>query len=120
MPKGKQTSTSAAKSASKTLSSKSTGKNSKSSAGSALSQKDSPQKKTSAPVAGKAAKVLDDKRTSKTSKTAAGSALSQKERKNPAAKSTGSTGPRKTASKVAAKSAVKASGGTRSIGPRKK
>ena len=78
MPKGKVTSRKAAKAASNTLSSKSTGKKSKTSAGSALSQTKAPDKETSKSAAKSASKVLQDKRTGKSSKTAAGSALSQK------------------------------------------
>lgn len=75
MPKAKQTGKIAATNASKTLTNQSTGKNSKSGAGSALSQRNAPEKNTSVPAAKKAAKVLDDGRTSKTSKSASASAL---------------------------------------------
>jgi hypothetical protein len=78
MTKSKVTSKEAATSASKTLTSNSTGKNSKTVAGSALSQKGAPQKVTSANAASAASKVLTDGRTSKTSKSAAGSALAQR------------------------------------------
>jgi hypothetical protein len=71
------TSGSAARSASKTLSSKSTGANSKSAAGSALAQTKAPKKQTSAAAATKASQVLRDGRTAKASKSAAGSALTQ-------------------------------------------
>ncbi len=82
----KQTGKKAATSASKTLKDKSTGDDSKSGAGSALSQRKAPKKKTSEPAAKKASKVISDKRTSKASKTAAGSALSQKAGKPKATK----------------------------------
>jgi hypothetical protein len=71
------TSKPAARSASKTLSSPSTGKASKSAAGSALSQRKAPEKQTSPAAAKAASKVLRDGRTSKDSKSAAGSALTQ-------------------------------------------
>lgn len=73
----KTTSKSVASKASKVLQSNSTGNNSKSAAGSALSQSKSPGKTTSSKVASNASKVLSDGRTSKASKSAAGSALSQ-------------------------------------------
>ena len=73
----KTTTKSAASNASKVLASKSTGSNSKSAAGSALSQTKAPNKTTSKPTATKASQVLRDGRTSKASKSAAGSALSQ-------------------------------------------
>lgn len=77
----KGTSKKAAKAASKTLRDKSTGKASKSAAGSALAQSKNPIEMTS-PKAGKAAsKVLRDGRTAKTSKTAAASTLAQTKRK---------------------------------------
>ena len=79
MPK-KVTGKKAASSASKTMTSKSTGKGSKTAAGSALSQTKAPKKNTSAKAASTASKVLRDGRTSKASKTAAGSALSQREK----------------------------------------
>ena len=65
--------------ASKTLRSKSTGKDSKTAGGSALSQRKAPKKTTSKRAASAASKTLRDGRTSKTSKSAAGSALSQRE-----------------------------------------
>ena len=73
----KKTSKPAGSSASKTLKSKSTGKASKSAAGSALAQRRT-TKVTSSKAASSASKVLRDGRTSKRSKSAAGSALSQK------------------------------------------
>jgi predicted XRE-type DNA-binding protein len=73
----KKTGKSAASKASKTLTSKSTGKASKSAAGSALSQRKS-SKVTSQKAASAASKTLRDGRTSKASKSGAGSALSQK------------------------------------------
>lgn len=72
------TSKAAARSASKTLSSSSTGKASKSAAGSALSQRKAPKRTTSPAAASAASKTLRDGRTSKDSKSAAGSALAQK------------------------------------------
>lgn len=79
MPK-KVTGKKAATSASKTLTSNSTGKSSKTASGSALSQTKAPKKTTSTKAASAASKVLRDGRTSKTSKAAAGSALSQREK----------------------------------------
>lgn len=78
MVKKEVSSTPAARSASKTLSSSSTGIASKSAAGSALSQHKAPEKATSAAAATAASKTLRDGRTSKDSKSAAGSALTQK------------------------------------------
>lgn len=78
MAKSKVTRPKAAKSASKTLLSKSTGSKSKSAAGSALSQTKAPKRVTSAKAAKSASAVLRDGRTSKASKSAAGSALSQR------------------------------------------
>lgn len=72
----KVTSAGAAHKASTVLSSPSTGKASKTAAGSALSQVDR-GKVTSPKAASSASKVLTDGRTSKDSKSAAGSALSQ-------------------------------------------
>jgi len=80
MPK-KTTSKKVSSKASKTLKIKSTGKSSKSAAGSALSQTKDVKKVTSKKAASAASKVLRDKRTSKASKSAAGSALSQREKK---------------------------------------
>ena len=77
MANTKTTGSKAASAASKTLQSNSTGVNSKTAAGSALSQTNAPKKQTSAPAASAASKVLSDGRTSAQSKTAAGSALSQ-------------------------------------------
>lgn len=78
MAQGKKTGSKAATKASGTLSSDSTGKASKSAAGSALSQSGN-AKKTSAEAATAASKTLRDGRTSAASKSAAGSALSQKQ-----------------------------------------
>ncbi|RLC10120.1 MAG: hypothetical protein DRH43_07000 [Deltaproteobacteria bacterium] len=66
--------------ASKTLRSKSTGKTTKTSSGSALSQRKAPKKTTSPRAASAASKTLRDGRTSKASKSAAGSTLSQREK----------------------------------------
>lgn len=63
--------------ASSTLTSKKTGKSTRTTAGSALSQV-SPPKVTSAKVATTASKVLRDGRTGAISKSTAGSALSQR------------------------------------------
>ena len=79
MPKEKQTGKKAATSASKTLQDELTGKDSKSGAGSAMSQRKAPEKKTSEATAESASDVLNDGRTNKDSKTASGSAMSQKE-----------------------------------------
>ena len=73
----KVTSEQVATNASQTLSSESTGKASKSAAGSALSQTAAPKKQTSAAAATAASKTLTDGRTSQVSKSAAGSALAQ-------------------------------------------
>lgn len=78
MTKKEVTSKPAARSASKTLASTSTGKTSKSAAGSALSQSKAPEKQTSAKASAAASKTLSDGRTSKDSKAAAGSALAQR------------------------------------------
>ena len=78
MAKSKTTSRKAASNASKTLRDPSTGKKSKTAAGSALSQRDS-KKLTSKQAASSASKVLREGRTSKKSKSAAGSTLSQRE-----------------------------------------
>ncbi len=78
MAKSSTTGSKAASNASKTLSSPSTGANSKKAAGSALSQTNAPNKSTSSKAATAASKVLGDGRTSTASKSAAGSALSQK------------------------------------------
>lgn len=75
---GKTTGAKAAHNASKVLESASTGKNSKTAAGSALSQSHT-SKVTSAKAATAASKVLQDDRTSAASKSAAGSALSQRQ-----------------------------------------
>jgi len=73
----KVTSPKVATRASTVLTSTSTGRNSKASAGSALAQV-SPNKVTSAKAASAASTVLRDGRTSKASKSAAGSALAQR------------------------------------------
>jgi len=88
---GKSTSPKVAKKASSVLGNSSTGKASKSAAGSALSQV-KPAKVTSAKAASSASKVLRDGRTGTASKSVAGSALSQAGRKS---SGTGSGGPRK-------------------------
>ena len=97
----KSTGSKAAKKAATVLASTSTGKASKSAAGSALTQVN-PAKVTSKKVATVASKVLQDGRTSSASKSAAGSALSQAAAKKlPSAISSGrssgtnSGGPRK-------------------------
>jgi len=74
----KTTGKKAATAASKTLRDPNTGQNSKTAAGSDLSQTKTPEKTTSNKAAKSASKVLDDGRTSATSKTAAASDLSQK------------------------------------------
>ena len=81
MSKKKVTGKRAASRASKTLTNKSTGRQSKTAAGSALSQRKAPKKQTSSRAATAASKVLRDKRTSKITKSAAGSALAQKPKK---------------------------------------
>lgn len=78
MAKKEVTSKPAATSASKTLTSPATGKVSKSSAGSALSQRKAPEKQTSAKAGTAASKTLSDARTAKDWKSAAGSALTQR------------------------------------------
>ncbi|MBW2005338.1 MAG: hypothetical protein JRF31_03380 [Deltaproteobacteria bacterium] len=78
MAKSKVTRPKAASKASKTLRNKSTGRKSKSAAGSALSQTKAPKRETSKKAASAASKVLRDGRTSKASKSAAGSALAQR------------------------------------------
>lgn len=92
----KSTGPKAAKKASAVLASTSTGKSSKSAAGSTLSQV-SPAKVTSMKVATTASKVLRDGRTGSATKTAAGSALSQTPSKkfDSTASGTSSGGPRK-------------------------
>ncbi|RQZ38921.1 hypothetical protein DIE16_14265 [Burkholderia sp. Bp9090] len=77
--KSKVTGPKAAQSASQVLSNGSTGKNSKTAAGSALSQVAAPKKVTSSSAASSASQVLRDGRTSAASKSAAGSALSQRQ-----------------------------------------
>lgn len=77
--KSKVTGPKAAHSASQVLSNGATGKNSKTAAGSALSQVAAPKKVTSSSAASSASKVLRDGRTSAASKSAAGSALSQRQ-----------------------------------------
>ncbi len=81
MGKTKVTSSRVATKAAKVLKSKSTGKNSKTAAASALAQTKAPTKVTSKKTASIASQVLRDKRTSKSSKSVAGSALSQTQRK---------------------------------------
>lgn len=78
MTKGKQTGPKAASNASETLRSGATGDDSKSAAGSAMSQRRAPEKETSEKAAGSASDTLRDGRTNKSSKSAAGSAMSQK------------------------------------------
>jgi hypothetical protein len=93
----KTTSTKVAKKSSTVLSSASTGKASKSAAGSVLSQVKA-AKETSKGVATKASQVLRDGRTSQAAKSAAGSALAQAPSKTKIASSssgTNSGGPRK-------------------------
>ncbi|RQU43467.1 hypothetical protein DF147_17670 [Burkholderia cenocepacia] len=77
--KSKVTGPKAAHNASQVLTNGSTGKNSKTAAGSALSQVAAPKKVTSSGAASSASKVLRDGRTSAASKSAAGSALSQRQ-----------------------------------------
>jgi hypothetical protein len=92
----KKTGTTAAKAASKVLKSPDTGKNSKSAAGSALTQSRTNKESTSPRAASSASKVLRDGRTSAASKSAAGSALSQaKGTKKSAGGDTGPLKPRK-------------------------
>ena len=79
MPKGKETGSKAASNASKTLRDDATGEDSKSGAGSSLSQRKAPGKETSVPAASSASDTLRDGRTNRTSKSASGSALAQKE-----------------------------------------
>lgn len=81
MANKKVTGSRAASNASETLKSKSTGKASKTAAGSALSQRKALSKQTSSKAASAASKTLRDGRTSKASKSAAGSALVQKGKK---------------------------------------
>jgi len=92
----KSTGPKAAKKASTVLASPSTGKSSKSAAGSTLAQVN-PAKVTSMKAATAASKVLREGRTGSASKTAAGSALSQTPSKKFAstASGTSSGGPRK-------------------------
>jgi len=77
MTNRKVTSPQAANAASKTLTNPSTGANSRTAAGSALSQTGAPKKQTSPAAASAASKALRDGRTSSTTKSAAGSALAQ-------------------------------------------
>jgi hypothetical protein len=74
------TSQSAARSASRVLDSSSSGRNSRTAAGSALTQSKAPRERTSANAASAASQVLRDGRTSADSKAAAGSALSQRKK----------------------------------------
>ncbi len=76
---GKSTSKEVATKASEALQSDDTGENTKSSAGSALSQRNAPNKSTSEDAAESASHVLKDGTTADDSKSVAGSALSQKE-----------------------------------------
>lgn len=76
----KVTGSKVARTASSVLQSKSTGSNSKTGAGSALSQV-APNKVTSAKAASAASAVLRDGRTSAASKSAAASALAQRAKK---------------------------------------
>lgn len=78
MADSKVTGRGASRAASKTFVSSSTGKASKSAAGSALSQTKAPKRATSSKAATSAPKVLRDGRPGRASKKAAGSALSQK------------------------------------------
>ena len=78
MTRSKQTGPKAATAASKTLRDSSTGDDSKSAGGSALSQRKAPGKETSAQAAESASATLRDDRTNRSSKAGAGSALSQK------------------------------------------
>ena len=80
MTRVKQTGAKSASDASKTLRDGSTGSDSKSAGGSALSQRKAPGKETSSKAAGSASDTLRDGRTNRSSKGAAGSALSQKPR----------------------------------------
>ncbi len=80
MAKSKQTGAKAASNASKTLRDPETGTDSKSGAGSAMSQRRAPGKETSSDAASSASDTLRDGRTNESSKSAAGSAMSQKER----------------------------------------
>ena len=73
----KVTSRRVARKASSTLRSKNTGAKSKTAAGSALSQTNTPKKQTSSKASKAASKVLRDGRTSAKSKSAAGSSLVQ-------------------------------------------
>lgn len=91
----KQTRPRAAKAASKVLKSSSTGKASKTAAGSALTQSKTKKESTSKRAATAASKVLRDGRTSAASKTAAASALSQASRKKASGGDTGPLKPRK-------------------------
>lgn len=93
----KKTSPKVARKASSTIKDKSSGKSTKTAAGSALSQV-SPKKVTSAKASSAASKVLRDARTSASSKSVAASALSQKStgKKSAADKpGTSSGGPRR-------------------------
>jgi hypothetical protein len=81
MVHSKETGPKAASNASKTLRDDETGRDSKSAAGSAMSQSKAPQKETSSKAAGSASDTLRDGRTNHPSKSAAGSALSQKPKK---------------------------------------
>lgn len=76
----KSTGPKAAAEAAKVLASKNTGNNSRTAAGSALTQSRTNSERTSARAATAASKVLRDGRTSAASKSAAGSALSQRKK----------------------------------------
>ena len=71
---------SAARAASRVLDNPSSGRNSLTAAGSALTQSRAPKERTSAPAATAASQVLRDGRTSPASRTAAASALSQRKK----------------------------------------
>lgn len=70
----------AAKAAASVLASNSTGRNSRTAAGSALTQSRTNSERTSARAASAASQVLRDGRTSAASKSAAGSALAQRKK----------------------------------------
>ncbi|HZI85522.1 MAG TPA: hypothetical protein VFD48_01725 [Pyrinomonadaceae bacterium] len=70
----------AARAAARVLDNPSSGRASKTAAGSALTQSRAPKERTSTRAARAASEVLRDGRTSAASKTAAGSALSQRKK----------------------------------------
>lgn len=76
----KTTGPKAAQAAAKVLASHNTGRNSRTAAGSALTQSQTNSERTSARAATAASQVLRDGRTSAASKSAAGSALSQRKK----------------------------------------